>query len=128
MYYSLPEPPLFLIFLCRRDLSLRLSELLEMNNNAPLADFLRDLFICFHPQRVSQKSNSRNKYFDYMDSLITTQSTLQYSDVLLMWNYMKKSGYHEVSSADFSPMPPTDENSSNGSLNLAPESDRDITL
>ena len=110
----------------RRELSLRLPELLEMNNDAPLKEFLRDLFICFHPQRVSQKANSRNKYFDYMDSLITTQSTLQYSDVLLMWNYMKKSGYSEVSSPEFDLTIPTADDSQNNHKSLAPNGDLDI--
>lgn len=112
----------------RQDLTLNLSELLEMNNEAPVSEFLRDLFICFHPQRVSQKPNSRNKYFDYMDRLVTTQSTLQYSDVLLLWNHMKKLGYHVVSSADFSPTLPTqDSQSQNGNgKNIAPPSEHDL--
>ena len=110
----------------RRELSLNLSELLEMNNEAPLSEFLRDLFLCFHPQRVSQKTNSRNKYFDYMDSLITTQSTLQYSDVLLLWNHMKKSGYHVVSSADFSPISSIENPQNNNGKSIAPPSEHDL--
>jgi|GEM_PF-3585468 len=111
----------------RRDLSLRLSELLKMNHDAPLENFLRDLFVCFHPQRVSQKTNSRNKYFDYIDSLITTQSTLQYSDVLSMWNQMKKSGYKIVSSPDFDPiqLTPEDLDDSN-QQSLDPESNSEL--
>lgn len=110
----------------RQDLTLNLSELLEMSNKAPRPEFLRDLFICFHPQRVSQKPNSRNKYFDYIDRLVTTQSTLEYSDVLLLWNYMKKSGYHVVSSADFKPIAPTEDTQNNNGKSIAPSSEHDL--
>ncbi len=110
----------------RRELSLTLSELLKMNNGASIEDFLRDLFICFHPQRISQKTNSKNKYFDYMDSIITTQSTLQYSDILLMWNYMKKYGYAVVSSPDFALSLPKTEDLDSSNQSIAIESDSQL--
>ena len=84
------------------ELTLKLPELLEMNNGASLGDFLKDIFLCFHPRRVSQKSNSKNKYFDYVNNIIKTQSTLEDSEVLQLWNYLLKSGYNQVSSPDFS--------------------------
>ena len=112
----------------RVELEVNLTELLELNNKASLTDFLRDLFLCFHPQRVSQKANSRNRYFDYIDNLIKTQSTLQHSHILQLWNYLNKSGYSAVSSPDFVLIEPI-ENYQNGngkSKSLAPASQHDL--
>ena len=88
----------------RRDLSFKLPELLEMNNGVSTASFLRDLFLCFHPQRIGKSNNTRNKYFDYLNRTILTQSTLQHSDVLQLWNYMNKSGYLAVADPQFDPV------------------------
>ena len=117
----------------RRELSLKLPQLLEMNNRATLPNFLRDLFISFHPQRVNPKSNARNKYFDYITNIIKTQATLEHSNVLQLWNYMKKSGYFSVSSADFMLIEPGNKNhtdsqtdSQNGHKNVALESQQDL--
>ncbi len=85
----------------RQELTLDLSELLQMNNNVPLAEFLRDLFLCFHPHRVSQKNNSKNKYFEYINKIIKSQSTLKNPEVLQNWNYMVSCGYNAVSASDF---------------------------
>ena len=85
----------------RQELNLKLPELLGMNEQASISQFLRDIFISFHPRRVSQKSNSKNKYFDYVTNLIQTQATLEYSEVLQIWNYMLNSGYEAVTSPDF---------------------------
>ena len=85
----------------RQELTLELSELLEMNDRADLKDFMRDMFLCFHPRRVSQKSNSKNKYFDYISQIIKNQSTLETPEVLKVWNYMLKCGYEVVSSPHF---------------------------
>lgn len=110
----------------RRDLSLSLSDLLEMNNQAPVAEFIRDLFICFHPQRVSQKSSSKNRYFDYISSLIKNQSTLEESYVLQMWNQMNQAGYHAVSAADFQVSQIIQEEQNGHSKSLAPASQHDL--
>lgn len=86
----------------RHELALSLNELISMNNEASLTDFLRDLFVCFHPQRASKKNNTTNKYFDYINNLIKLESTLEHSRILQIWNYMNQSGYDSVTSADFS--------------------------
>ena len=85
----------------RQELTLELSELLKMNVRANIKDFLRDMYLCFHPRRVSQKSNSKNKYFDYISQIIKNQSTLENPEVLKVWNYMLKCGYEVVSSPNF---------------------------
>lgn len=109
-----------------RELTISLEELLRMNNKADVSNFLRDLFVCFHPKRVSQKSNSKNKYFDYVTNLIKTQSTLQHSDILRLWNHMTESGYYAVSSADFV-LNQSSKNSGNGhDKSIAPNSQHDI--
>ena len=92
----------------RQELTLELSELLKMNDRVSLEDFLRDIFVCFHPRRVSQKSNSKNKYFDYISQLIRERSTLENPETLRIWNYMIKCGYNVVSSPEFS-VPKTEE-------------------
>ena len=80
----------------RHELALSLNELISMNNEASLTDFLRDLFVCFHPQRASKKNNTTNKYFDYINNLIKLESTLEHSRILQIWNYMNQSGYDIV--------------------------------
>lgn len=82
-------------------LSLSFAELLEINNGANLEVYLRDIFICFHPQRVSSKNDSKNKYFDYIDSLITQGATLENSKALKFWSQMKQFGYQTVAADDF---------------------------
>ena len=96
----------------RQELTLELSELLEMNEEADIKDFMRDIFLCFHPRRVSQKSNSKNKYFDYISQIIKNQSTLKNPEVLKVWNYMLKCGYEVVSSPSFA-LPQTSSNEEN---------------
>ena len=85
----------------RQELTLELSELLEMRDRVNIKDFMRDMFLCFHPHRVSQRSNSKNKYFDYLSQIIKNQSTLENPEVLKVWNYMFKCGYEVVSSPNF---------------------------
>lgn len=85
----------------RQELTLELSELIKMNDRVSLRNFLRDIFLCFHPRRVSQKSNSRNKYFDYISQLIRDRSTLENPEALQIWNYMLKCGYNVVFSPEF---------------------------
>ena len=86
----------------RQELSLDLNDLLAMNyQQIHVKDFLRDIYLCFHPKRVSQKSNSKNKYFDYVNSLIKDQSSLEQSEILQIWNHMNKVGYSEVTSPNF---------------------------
>ncbi|MCC0175973.1 hypothetical protein I4641_03130 [Waterburya agarophytonicola K14] len=104
----------------RQKLNLKLSELLEMNNQASLGDFLKDLFLCFHPRRVSQKSTSKNKYFDYVNNLIKTESTLENSEVLQIWNHFLESGYERVSSPDFITITSEKNSSRDRTLNLIP--------
>jgi len=82
-------------------LDLSFAQLLEINNGADLEVYLRDIFICFHPQRVSSKNDSKNKYFDYIDSLITQGATLENSKVLKCWSQMKQFGYQTVAADDF---------------------------
>lgn len=82
-------------------LNLSFAELLEINNGESLEVYLRDIFICFHPQRVSVKNDSKNKYFDYIDNLITQGATLESSKVLKFWSQMKQFGYQTVAADDF---------------------------
>ena len=82
-------------------LNLNFAELLEINNGAKLEVYLRDIFICFHPQRVSSKNDSKNKYFDYIDNLITQGATLENSKVLKSWSQLKQFGYQTVAAEDF---------------------------
>ena len=98
----------------RQELTIELKEFLEMNDGPYLENYLRDVFLCFHPHRVSQKSNSRNKYFDYIDKMIKNQSTLRNSEILQNWNYMVKCGYKTVSAPNFA-LPHSSENNQNGS-------------
>ena len=86
----------------RPELSLSLNQLLGRNNGANLTDFLRDLFVCFHPKRANKKNKSTNRYFNYVSNLIKNEATLEHSRVLQLWNYMKQCGYDAVSSDDFS--------------------------
>jgi hypothetical protein len=83
------------------ELSISLKELFSMANGISLTDYLRDIFVCFHPQRVSSQNNSKNRYFDYIDTIIRKEATLEHSNVLQLWNYMNKVGYHTVASDDF---------------------------
>lgn len=110
----------------RQDLKLSLSELLAMNNQTSRSDFMRDLFICFHPQRVSQKSGSKNRYFDYISHLIKTQSTLEDSYILQLWNAMNTAGYHAVSTADFVLPQPIQDYQNGHDQSLAPASQHDL--
>ncbi|WP_019506101.1 hypothetical protein [Pleurocapsa sp. PCC 7319] len=105
----------------RHELALSLNELISMNNGESLTDFLRDLFVCFHPQRASKKNNSTNKYFDYINNLIKLESTLEHSRILQIWNYMNQSGYDAVSSTDFSFAPLNISNNENGFISTANE-------
>lgn len=106
----------------RQDLNLELSELLEMNESASTDEFLRDIFISFHPRRVSHKTNSKNKYFDYVTNLIQTQTTLEYSEVLQIWNYMLNSGYDRVASPNFEVVLPLYDEPTDNSLDLVSSS------
>lgn len=105
----------------RHELALSLNELIGMNNEASLTDFLRDLFVCFHPQRASKKNNTTNKYFDYINNLIKLESTLEHSRILQIWNYMNQSGYDSVTSADFSFAPLNISNDENGYISTPNE-------
>jgi hypothetical protein len=108
------------------ELSISLKELLSMTNGVSLTDYLRDIFVCFHPQRVSSQNNSKNRYFDYIDSVIRKESTLEHSNVLQLWNYMNKSGYHAVASDDFFLAAPNNSQQNGNGNNLAPTSQHDI--
>ena len=105
----------------RHELALSLNELIGMNNGASLTDFLRDLFVCFHPQRASKKNNTTNKYFDYINNLIKLESTLEHSRILQIWNYMNQSGYDSVTSAEFSFAPLNISNDENGYISTPNE-------
>ena len=105
----------------RHELALSLNELIGMNNGANLTDFLRDLFVCFHPQRASKKNNTTNKYFDYINNLIKLESTLEHSRILQIWNYMNQSGYDSVTSAEFSFAPLNISNDENGYISTPNE-------
>ena len=105
----------------RHELALSLNELISMNNEASLTDFLRDLFVCFHPQRASKKNNTTNKYFDYINNLIKLESTLEHSRILQIWNYMNQSGYDGVTSAEFSFAPLNISNDENGYISTPNE-------
>ena len=105
----------------RHELALSLNELISMNNEASLTDFLRDLFVCFHPQRASKKNNTTNKYFDYINNLIKLESTLEHSRILQIWNYMNQSGYDGVTSAEFSFVPLNISNDENGYISTPNE-------
>lgn len=85
----------------RNELSLTLQDILNMSNGVSLNEYFRQLFICFHPQRVSTQNNSKNRYFDYIDNVIRKEATLDDSNILQLWNYMNKSGYHIVAADDF---------------------------
>jgi hypothetical protein len=108
------------------ELSISLKELLTMTNGVSLTDYLRDIFVCFHPQRVSSQNNSKNRYFDYIDSIIRKEATLEHSNVLQLWNYMNKSGYHAVASDDFFLAAPNNSQQNGNGNNLAPTSQHDI--
>ena len=97
----------------RQELTLELREFLEMNDRASIEDYLRDVFLCFHPYRVNQKSTSRNKYFDYVNKIIENQSSLENSEIIRNWNYMLKCGYEVVSSPGFA-MPHSSANNASG--------------
>lgn len=105
----------------RHELALSLNELINMNNEGSLTDFLRDLFVCFHPQRASKKNNTTNKYFDYINNLIKLESTLEHSRILQIWNYMNQSGYDSVISTDFSFAPLNISNDENGYISTPNE-------
>jgi hypothetical protein len=104
----------------RLELTLKLPELLEMKNQTSVYVFLRDLFLCFHPHRVSQKGNSKNKYFDYVNNLIKTQSTLEHSEILRFWGHLIKSGYNTVGDENFAMVQP-ENNYHNGLTTASPK-------
>ncbi|MGL4879888.1 MAG: hypothetical protein ACRC8K_02340 [Waterburya sp.] len=108
------------------ELSISLKELLSMTNGVSLTDYLRDIFICFHPQRISSQNNSKNRYFDYIDTIIRKEATLEHSNILQLWNYMNKSGYHAVASDDFFLTAPNNSQQNGNGNNLAPTSQHDI--
>ncbi|MGF1589265.1 MAG: hypothetical protein ACFCU7_08485 [Pleurocapsa sp.] len=82
-------------------LSINLKYLLELNNEASLANFLRDLFISFHPKRFDAKNSGQSKYYDYINNIIIKQSTLDNSEVLQLWTYMNQSQYEQVVADNF---------------------------
>lgn len=84
-----------------QSLSLNLKYLLELNNGASLPNFLRDLFISFHPKRFDTKNNGQSKYYDYINNIIVKQSTLDNSEVLQLWTYINQSQYDRVVADDF---------------------------
>ncbi len=84
-----------------QSLSINLKYLLELNNGASLSNFLRDLFISFHPKRFDAKNNGQSKYYDYINNIIVKQSTLDNSEVLQLWTYMNQSQYDRVVADDF---------------------------
>lgn len=108
------------------ELSISLKELLSMTNGISLTDYLRDIFVCFHPQRVSSQNNSKNRYFDYIDNIIRKEATLDHSNILQLWNYMNKCGYHAVASDDFFLAAPNSNQQNGNGNNLAPTSQHDI--
>ena len=82
-------------------ISIDFSELLDMNNGESLEAYLRDIFVCFHPQRSNAQGDNRNKYFEYINNIITQEATLEHSKALKFWSQMKQFGYDAVAADDF---------------------------
>ena len=86
-----------------RTLSMNLEYLLSLNNESNLSDFLRDLFLNFHPKRFDPKNNTQSIYFSYINDIIIKQSTLEHGEILQLWTHMKETEYKIVASDSFSP-------------------------
>ena len=82
-------------------LKIGFNELLSLNNGSSFEGYLRDLFVCFHPRKLSSNKNATNKYFNYFDRLIHEKATLEHSKILKFWTQMKHLGYKTVAADDF---------------------------